>query len=167
MRRRASQKKLQRIDEILPRVLNIMQIPYRSEDRRLINIWQKAVGSQIASQSRPENLRKDILFVKVSTSVWMQQLYFLKGELIEKVNALMGKTRLRDIRFSIGQLPASGKTREDPSTMSFLPHLLKERDEKMIEACLAALKDQDLKDILRRAMTREITWRRSKEKKFP
>ena len=167
MGRGNSQTKLQRIDEILSWALKKRQVPFRPEDRRLIGIWQKAVGPQIAAQSRPENLRRDVLFVKVSTSVWMQQLHFLKGELIEKVNALMEKAPVREIRFSIGQLPASLEKQEAPPLMPLSPGLLKERDKKMIETCLASLGDQELKDILKRVMTREIIRRRSMERKYP
>ena len=160
-------KNLQRIDEILYRALKKRHVPFRSEDRRLLDVWLKAAGPQIASQSRPENLKRDVLFVKVSSPVWMQQLHFLKGELIEKVNALMEKASVKDIRFSIGQLPSSEGIGEDAAAPPLSTDLLKERDKKMMEACLASLKDEELKDILKRVMTREITRRRFRERKAP
>jgi len=167
MRKKNSQTKLQRIDEILSRALKKRRVPFRSEDRRLLDIWLKAAGPQIASQCRPESLRRDVLFVKVSSPVWMHQLHFLKGELIEKVNALMEKTSVKDIRFSIGQLPSSEGIGKDAAAPPLSTDLLKERDKKMMEACLASLKDEELKDILKRVMTREITRRRFRERKAP
>jgi hypothetical protein len=165
MRRKTT--KLQRIDEIIARALRKRQVPFLAKDRLLFDIWKKAVGPQIAAQSRPDSLKRDVLFVKVSSSVWMHQLHFLKEELIEKINALMDKAPVKDIRFSIGQLPSSVGKGEDEVGLPPSTNLLKERDKKMMEACLASLADQELKDILKRVMTREITWRRSRERKAP
>ncbi|MDP2268911.1 MAG: DUF721 domain-containing protein [Deltaproteobacteria bacterium] len=166
MRSRA-QTKLQRIDEILARALRKRHVPFRSEDRRLIEVWGKAVGPQIASQSRPEHLRREILLVKVANSVWMQQLHFLKEEIIGKVNTALGKPSVKDIRFAIGQLPASPDQGHESGFRALSAGPLKERDKKMMDTCLDTLADQELKDIIRRVMTKEITWRRFRERKAP
>jgi hypothetical protein len=165
--RRRPQPKLQRIDEILARALQKRHVPFRLEDRRLREVWEKAVGPQIASQSRPEHLRREILLVKVANSVWMQQLHFLKEEIIGKVNTVLGKTAVKDVRFAIGQMPASPDQGLEPGfrTRSLGP--LKEKDKKMMDTCLDTLADQELKEIVRRVMTKEITWRRFRERKAP
>lgn len=165
--RRKSQTKLQRIDEILARALRKRHVPFRQEDRRLIEIWGQAVGPQIASQSRPEHLRGELLLVKVANSVWRHQLHFLKEEIIDKVNTCLGKTSVKDIRFVIGQLPAAPDQGPEPGFRALLSVPLKERDKKMIDTCLDALADQELKEIVRRVMTKEITWRRFRERKVP
>ena len=163
--RRRPQPKLQRIDEILARALQKRHVPFRLEDRRLIDLWNKTVGPQIASQSRPEHLRREILLVKVANSVWMQQLHFLKEEIIGKVNTALGKASVKDIRFAIGQLPASPDQSHVSGFRTRSTAPLKERDKKMMDTCLDTLADQELKEIIRRVMTKEITWRRSREKR--
>jgi hypothetical protein len=163
--RRKSLTRLQRIDEILARALRKRHVPFQLEDRQLRQAWEKAVGPQIASQSRPEHLRREILLVKVANSVWMQQLHFLKEEIIGKVNNVLGKTSVKDIRFVIGQLPASPDQEHESGFRTLLSVPLKERDKKMMDTCLDTLADQELKEIIRRVMTKEITWRRSREKR--
>lgn len=163
--RRRPQPKLQRIDEILARALRKRHVPFRSEDRRLREVWDKAVGPQIASQSRPEHLRREIMLVRVANSVWMQQLHFLKEEIIGKVNNALGNTSVKDIRFAIGQLPASPHQGHETGFRARSTMPLKERDKKMMDTCLDTLADQELKEIVRRVMTKEITWRRSREKR--
>jgi predicted nucleic acid-binding Zn ribbon protein len=157
----------QRIDEILSRALKKRHVPFRQEDRRLIDIWEKAVGPQIAAQSRPENKKKDVLTVKVSSSVWMHQLHFLKEEIIRKINASTSGVAIKDIHFSIGQLPSSLGKEKIASVAPLPTGHLKERDKKMMETCLGSLRDQELKDIIKRVMTREITLRRIRERKAP
>ena len=44
--------------------------------------------------------------VNVSSAPWMQQLQFLKPELIEKLNETLGKELVEDIRFKIGPVDA-------------------------------------------------------------
>jgi hypothetical protein len=167
MRKRNPQANLQRIGEILPRVLKKGGFPVRLEDNRLKEIWEKAVGPQIAAHSRPENIKKNLLFVKVASSVWMHQLHFLKEEITGKVNALMGKTSVTDIRFSIGNFSRPQGKEKAPSPTPLSASLLTARDKKMMAECLASLRDEELKIIVKRAMTMEITRRRSRERKAP
>ncbi|MDO8784705.1 MAG: DUF721 domain-containing protein, partial [Syntrophales bacterium] len=85
MRKRTHYTKLQRLEDVLQATLKRRKIFLNFEDRSIISLWNKAVGPQIATQSRPGTLKGTTLFVKVSSSVWMQQLHFLKEEIIEKI----------------------------------------------------------------------------------
>ena len=167
MRKRTAPAKLQRLDEIISRALKKRHVPFQSEDRRLAAVWEQAVGPQIASQSRPEYLRKETLAVKVASSVWMHQLHFLKEEIIGKVNASMGSPVVKDIRFTIGPFPPLSGESKEASVPLFQPGPLKERDKKMVAACLESLPDEELREIIRRVMTKEINWRRYLERKVP
>ncbi len=164
--RKRPPSELQKIEVILSRALKKRHVPFRQEDRRLLEIWEKAVGPQIAAQSRPDIIKRDTLFVKVSSSVWMQQLHFLKAEIIGKVNELMAGTDLKDIRFSIGPFPSPAGVGKESALPLPTIHL-KERDKKMVETCLASLADAELKEIIRRVMIKELTFRRLREKKAP
>ncbi len=167
MRKRTTPAKLQRLDEIISRALKKRHVPFQSGDRRLLAVWEGAVGPQIASQSRPEYLRRETLSVKVASSVWMHQLHFLKEEIIDKVNSGLGSTAVKDIRFTIGSVPPPPEVGHEVVAPLPPPGLLKERDKQMMEACLESLTDEELKEIIRRVMTREIIWRRSLERKVP
>ena len=88
-------------------ILKKHNIFFDSEEQRLLEVWQKAVGPQISVQTRPDRLKRNTLFVKVSSSVWMQQLHILKQEIIEKINQLLGKELIKNIHFSIGDIPST------------------------------------------------------------
>jgi predicted nucleic acid-binding Zn ribbon protein len=64
--------------------------------------WAELVGPTIADNARPAAIKGKLLLVNVSSAPWMQQLQFLKNELIEKLNTALGKNAVRDIRFQIG-----------------------------------------------------------------
>jgi predicted nucleic acid-binding Zn ribbon protein len=63
--------------------------------------WERIVGPAIAANARPVGLKDRYLLVDVSSSVWMQQLQFLKADLIDKINAGLPEARIEKIRFKI------------------------------------------------------------------
>lgn len=164
MRRRYQSAKLQRIDDILHKTLKKYHIPLKMEDRRLRTVWSQAVGPRIAAHTHPDSIRKAALFVKVANSVWMQQLHFMKQDILDKFNHLNQGDPLKNIFFVIGEIPASAAAKRDRVFIADKVPALKARDKKMIEESLVAIADEELRDILKRAMKKEITRRRMMEK---
>lgn len=163
MRKRTHYTKLQRLEDVLQATLKRRKIFLNFEDKHFIPIWNKAVGPRIAAQSRPGNLKGETLFVKVSSSVWMQQLHFLKGEIIEKINQSLGGGKIKNIYFSIGEIPSPPLKGGEELPFLMEKHFLKNRDRKLIEESIASLPDQELREILKRVMTKEISRRRFME----
>lgn len=75
----------------------------RLSEGRIWQVWDRAVGSQIAAKARPANFRDGVLTVMVSNAPWMQQLNFLKKGIIEKVNAMLGEEMVREIFLKAGR----------------------------------------------------------------
>jgi hypothetical protein len=165
MHRRARQIKPEILGEILHKILKKRNIPHTSTDRYLLNIWRRAVGPQIAAQTHPDTLKRGSLFVRVSAPVWLHQLQFMKEEILGKINELSVKEEVRNLFLTIGELPsppsgASGQTLHD-APLSPLPM----RDRNMMRNSLATFRDPELREILERVMTREISRRRQREKR--
>jgi hypothetical protein len=168
MRKRPRQTKLQKLGDILHHVLKERNILLTSEKRRLQEIWSHAVGSQIAAHTSPDRLKKDSLFVKVSSPIWMQQLHFLKEEIIDKINRQMGEQFIRNIFFSIGEISPTAHMNQDPVCFFPASFPLRGKDKKIVEESISSVSDQDLKEILKRVMTKDIIRRRlSGTQKFP
>lgn len=114
------------------------------------------MGPQIAARTSPGKIRHGVLSVTVSSSVWLQELQFMKQDILERLNQQTTKESITDIRFSIG-VPASPplqKPADQPIDLS--EHHLKEADRKIIEKSLKCLSDSELKDILKRVMTKAM-----------
>ena len=164
MRRRTRQAKPEMLGEILHKILKKRNIPHTSTDRYLLNIWRRAVGPQIAAQTHPDTLKRGSLFVRVSAPAWLHQLQFMKEEILGRINELSGKEEIRHLFLTIGELPASlpvtaGHPTPDPP-ISPLPV----RDRNMMRDSLATVRDSELREILERVMTKEISRRRRREK---
>ena len=97
-------KKPRPVRSVLDETLRALGIDAPIKNYSLFGAWKEIVGETIALQSQPRSLRNQILFVHVSHSTWMQQLQFLKPQLLEKLNAFLGESQIRDIRFKIGKI---------------------------------------------------------------
>ncbi len=74
-------------------------------DKKMMGIWKvwkQAAGDMIASHAQPEAFKGGLLIVKVTGSVWAQQLQFQKKELIQKLNEKLGSDLVKDMRFKTG-----------------------------------------------------------------
>ncbi len=165
MRKRASQSKPEMIGEILQKFLKKRNIPYTSTDRRLVDLWTRAVGPQIAARTLPETVKRGGLYVRVSDPAWLHQLQFMKEEILLKMNELTGKEEFRRLFFSIGEIPAPPPDVAVPPPGAPIVTPLRKRDREMIRESLAALRDPELREILERVMVREISRRREREKR--
>ena len=66
------------------------------------DIWQEAVGDVIAANTRPAAFKGNLLIVNTTSSSWIQQLRFLKPEILQKVNHVLGNVSVKDIKFKVG-----------------------------------------------------------------
>lgn len=104
MNQERSKKEFVHISGILQELLK----KYRSEpDGELARVWQLwdgVVGEAIAENARPAAFKGSLLLVYVTNSTWVHHLQFLKRDIIEKINAAVGKTLVEEIKFKIGPL---------------------------------------------------------------
>jgi len=72
------------------------------EMTRIWDLWDETMGAAIAENARPAAFKDQLLIVHVISSPWMQQLQFLKKDIIQKLNSALGKNLVREIKFKIG-----------------------------------------------------------------
>jgi predicted nucleic acid-binding Zn ribbon protein len=63
--------------------------------------WHEIVGKDIAGRSEPACIQKNVLWVHVRDSVWMQQLQAMKPQLLERVQRGFPEAEIRDIRLRL------------------------------------------------------------------
>ncbi|MCX5895703.1 MAG: DUF721 domain-containing protein [Proteobacteria bacterium] len=129
------------------------------EKCRIWDFWKEAVGPHIAQKARPEGIRNGILLVSVESSVWMQELGFLKEKILEKIHQKMGTSEIRDMRFKLGKIPENAH----PDAAEALPKLDNEEQEK-IEQQTASIEDKELRESLQSLFAAQM--RRTKKKQL-
>ena len=155
---RKRQKNFQSLGNILPKILKRLNVSRNFTDQNILNAWNKAVGPQISAQTPLNRLKKDTLSVKASSSIWMHQPQFMKLDIIDKTNKILGKEIIKNIYFSIGVIP------KDEENFTFPEQYpLSERDRKIVRESTTSVSDKELGNILKRVMTKEIIRRRMRE----
>jgi len=62
--------------------------------------WAEVVGERISQISEAEKIESGVLYVKVSSPVWRNELVFMKSNLINSVNEALAKNVVKDIKFT-------------------------------------------------------------------
>ena len=121
-------------------------------------VWDQAVGETVAQQAQPAFVRGGILFVKCSSSAWMQQLQFMKVTIRDELNRLLGREVIKDIRYQIGTI--SPPSHDEPSVKDQEVALDDDERERIDEA-LRPLQDDETKEIVRRIMIKGASARKT------
>jgi predicted nucleic acid-binding Zn ribbon protein len=86
----------------------------------LLKCWHEVVGSNIALQTRPVSIYRDVLRVATSSAAWAQTLTFERKNLLSKVNQKLS-VPLTDIHFSTAGWNISS-SRPKPQKPSYTEH---------------------------------------------
>jgi len=92
--------KYQTLGNVLNNLIKDLGIEEKIDENKAIAIWPEIVGTNVSCNSEVEIVKDGILFVKVKSDVWRNELIFLKFDLIKKLNEKIGKKIIVDIRFS-------------------------------------------------------------------
>ena len=89
----------EKIDGILDAVLSEKGYLSICKEYSIFYRWKEIVGEKIDSVTRCDSIENGILYVKVTTSSWRQELSFLKKELLTKIKKSTQCTTIIDIVF--------------------------------------------------------------------
>ncbi|HWC89656.1 MAG TPA: DUF721 domain-containing protein [Pirellulales bacterium] len=66
--------------------------------------WHQAAGEQIARYTRPGNVRRGVLEVRVANSTLMQELTFQKQAILNRLAQLLPDERIVELKLRIGPI---------------------------------------------------------------
>ena len=75
---------------------------------RIGELWEEAVGPEIASHCRPVAIRGEVLEAEVDSSVWCQQLQMERPQLLKALREALGDDAPTDLRLRVGSFNRSG-----------------------------------------------------------
>jgi predicted nucleic acid-binding Zn ribbon protein len=67
--------------------------------QQAVNLWHIAVGKKIAENTTVQNVEHGTLIVHATSPVWAQELQLQKKDILSKLNKILGKKTIKDIRF--------------------------------------------------------------------
>ena len=101
---RKHRKEFVHIGSVVSKVFRSVRNDVDADMIQVWNVWKGVVGAAVAENAQPAAFKGNLLLVHVSSSPWLQQLQFLKGDLIMKLNQALKQTLVKEIKFKIGPL---------------------------------------------------------------
>lgn len=89
----------QRINRIIPKVLNEMNIETRTKNWKIVEKWAEIVGKRVAQHAKATAVDTDRLYVEVDNPVWQSQLFLMKGIILDKIRKQ--NVYIKDISFRV------------------------------------------------------------------
>lgn len=94
------------IADVMAQVLAQKGMTERLAQVGAIDDWSEVVGTQIAAVTEPLSITADgVLWVRVSTAAWMNELSLLAPALLTRLNAVPGRAPVKQLRFRLGRNP--------------------------------------------------------------
>jgi predicted nucleic acid-binding Zn ribbon protein len=84
---------------VLQNLLRSLGLEKRIKEQELVLNWEKIVGEKIADKAKAYKIERNKLFVRVESSCWRNELFYLKKDIIEKLNSSAKQEIVKDIIF--------------------------------------------------------------------
>lgn len=92
------------IADVMAQVLAQKGMSERIAQVGAMDDWATAVGAQIAGVTEPLSITADgVLWVRVTTAAWMNELSLLAPTLLLRLNAAPGRAPVKQLRFRLGR----------------------------------------------------------------
>jgi hypothetical protein len=115
--------------------------------------WKIVVGPRIADRAHPISLDRGILLVKVTTSVWANELQMLAPELVARLR--VRNFAVDQLRFRVGPLDMPDRPPERRITRKVPPPVVLGPE---LKANIDLVQDPDLRAVIARAASANLAW---------
>ncbi len=132
----------------------------RLAGRRIWKVWEEAVGPEVARRAQPADFGRGRLTVRVTNSVWMQQLRLQARYLKRSLNRALGEELVKEITFRLG--PVRSKTSE-----SRPPVVVPTEVKEALARELAHIEDEDLREAFLRLRIKAWQAKEAQRRKRP
>ena len=141
-----------KIGAVLGHSFSNLGLATRINEFKIKKHWPEVVGRAISQRAVPLRLVSSTLHVTVSSSAWMNELLYHKDEIIEKINSLIGAGAVSNIIFKTGRVEAAPQERAAIKRRS-----LSRAERAFIDRTVSTVKDQALREAIRRAMEKGMS----------
>ncbi|MBO5579072.1 MAG: DUF721 domain-containing protein [Prevotella sp.] len=93
-------RNIESLKDILLRNLREQGLETPLKQKRLVESWPEVAGPVVARYTLNTYIYNQTLFVRLSNPALRSDLSMMRGELVKKLNAVVGEQVITDIRFS-------------------------------------------------------------------
>ena len=147
------------LDTVLEALLKEQGFEHKMIEQKVFSAWERAVGKLIARNTQPVSLVKSKLTVHALSHPLVTELTFQRRNIIQKLNAEIGRAAVRELRFRMKPACSSLHEESQRTSGSQRHNMLEDRlDEaevsadvlEKVEHTVEDVPDHELKSNLRR-----------------
>jgi len=139
---------MDKVGGVLDRLVERWNLKRNLREQGVFAAWDSCVGETVAAHAQPDSIHQGRLLVTVSDPAWNHQLQFLKDDIKKKLNSILGRAVVTELRFRIGEI--NPKAKPSPPAAKAKPILLEAGVLQAIEEAVAVIKDEELREVVRR-----------------
>jgi predicted nucleic acid-binding Zn ribbon protein len=68
---------------------------------RVLEVWDRALGPELAPHCRPQGISRGVLYASVPDSAWMQRLQLEKPRILARLAEALGEPAAQDMRLRL------------------------------------------------------------------
>lgn len=84
-------KKPQPLSRVFDHIFRDPRMRQYFNEGRVLTAWPQVVGARVASVSRPTQLKDGVLYVRVQSAAWRNELSMLRVRIIQQLNDAVGE----------------------------------------------------------------------------
>jgi hypothetical protein len=92
---------MDKLIQSLPAILKASGASEEVAEAACVAAWRHAVGEGLSSHAVPVQLQNQTLVVVVADNVWKKQLEQMRGQLLFRLNAVLGQTLVKSIELRV------------------------------------------------------------------
>lgn len=138
------------MDDLLRALPNLLRAAGEAEEvaeAAAMVAWRRAAGEALRGQAVPFRLHRKMLVVSVSDATWQKQLEAMSGQLLFRINSLLGQALVTYIEFRID--PETVRAERARMRQNATTHAVQEqnalRRSRPLNDAAAAIHDEDLR----------------------
>ena len=92
---------MDKLIKTLPAILRASGASAEVIEAACLSAWKHAVGEGLSSHAIPVELQEQTLVVAVADAIWKRQLEQMRGQLLYRVNSVLGQSLVKSIELRI------------------------------------------------------------------
>jgi len=140
-------RKTENIANTLPEIMRDKGWERKLDQHRVFLDWDDLVDETTAAHSQPLKVVKDVLWLEVENSSWMNQLQYQKYYLLETLNQYLKISHFSDIRFAVEEKKKE-PVEQKKQSIQFIPPSAEKVDS--FKKQISSIEDDEVRESLMR-----------------
>lgn len=158
-------KKTERCGDLMPQIMQFLHCEKEYQKQCVFHFWEKIVGRDIAAHVRPARMDFRTLYLSADAPAWANQLRYMEGEIIERINAFACADLVREIRFGTPRREKRKAVPEEEPEADTAVGMPTAEEKALAEEKSSQIEDGAIREAAARALAQSYAKKRARKTK--